>query len=86
MPDKEVSTLHEWLGFFENTVPYVTAYGIAYTIVHFIFKYFSEGRKAELKELVEEINRPRDEVINYQFGELTKAIDRLNQSIRDIEK
>ncbi len=63
--------------------------GVFGLIWRWIDKYFesqSESRKQMLRELIEEMNKPRDEVIKHQFRELTDSINGLNEAIREMRK
>lgn len=77
-PSNDPNSLQIWLGFLETLFPFATVFGFLWKGVHELFKYLSEKRKAELKEMI------KDEVAP-QMETLSKAIDKLSDRVDELK-
>lgn len=77
-PSNDTNSLQVWLSFLETLFPFATVFGFLWKGVHELFKYLSEKRKAELKEMIKDEVAPQIEM-------LTKSIDKLSDSVNELK-
>lgn len=77
-PPDSTGNLTVWLNFLTTLFPFATVFGFLWKGVHELFKYLSEKRKSELKEMIKEEVAP-------QIETLSKAIDKLSESVNDLK-
>lgn len=66
--------VNQWLIFLGDLLPWATIFGLSFTAIDRVFKYFSQAQDARLKQMI------KDEVTP-QIESLTTAIDNLREEI-----
>jgi hypothetical protein len=75
-----------WLTLITVLIPWATIFGLCFTAIDKVFKYYSAAQDARLRVIVHEEVKPELNNLKSDISNLTTAIDQLKQSIWDMKK
>lgn len=78
VPPNNDTGLKIWLEFIETLLPFATVFGGLWKGIHELFKYLSEKRKMELKEMIKEEVAPQIDKLSDAIDKLSDRINRMN--------